>query len=64
MSSTYSSSFIRDEFDKKFTRLNKKLTKMKDGNQVSIVSEKTETKKILTPEANSKPSAQVNQSGT
>jgi ribosomal protein L31 len=44
-------SFIRDEFDKKFARLNKKLAKMPEGEEVRIVSEVFEDRKILTPEA-------------
>jgi len=43
-------SFIRDEFDKKFTRLNTKLAKMDDGNEVTIVGETYEDRKILKPE--------------
>jgi hypothetical protein len=43
-------SFIRDEFDKKFAKLNKKLANMKDGNEVQIVSEAYEVRDILKPE--------------
>ena len=53
MQTTYSfsfPSFIRDEFDKKFTRLNKKLAKMKDGNEVEIVGETHEDRNILKPD--------------
>jgi hypothetical protein len=57
MTQTYSfsfPSFIRDEFDKKFNRLNKKLANMKDGNEVSIVSEAYEVRDILKPEPRKK----------
>ena len=43
-------SFIRDEFDKKFNGLNKKLKSMKDGEEVVIVGEEFEERKVLKPE--------------
>lgn len=42
--------FIKQEFLIKLAKLNKKLAKMKDSNQVEIVSEKLETLKVLKPE--------------
>lgn len=44
-------SFIRAEFDKKFNLLNKKLLKMPEGEEVKIVKETFEDRKILKPEA-------------
>jgi ribosomal protein L31 len=47
-------SFVRDEFDKKFARVNKKLASMKEGNEVQIVSEDYHIEDILKPEAREK----------
>jgi hypothetical protein len=47
-------SFIRDEFDTKFNRLNKKLKAMRDGEEVQIVKESFEDRRILKPEARKK----------
>ena len=47
-------SFIREEFDKKIKALNKKLAKIKDANEVSIVSESEYFKPYLKPHARNK----------
>jgi hypothetical protein len=59
MKSSYSYSFsfpafIKGEFLTKLASLNKKLAKMADSNQVDIIHETLETRKVLKPEAHQK----------